>query len=385
MVAPMSRTIFLDGYMLGRPFVGTGINRYLINLLRELARITAGEDRLAFRILVPSADACELDGLASRPRFEIAPRRLMRLHRLWKYALVNTLSAGLRAGTLFEPIPVSVYVKPKRLAVTVHDVIPLLFPEQYNSPLGKVFLHTYTSSMRRADLILTVSECSKSDMVSRFGVPGAKVVVAPEGFDSDTFHPGPVSSARAQELLQRYAIHRPFILHVGRGDPRKNLLRLVRCYQMLSSSRMDLDFQLVLAGPLGWGYQPLLELLKEPSLQGRVILTGAVPDHELAALYRLAAGFAMPSLYEGFGLPALEAMACGTPLISSNRSSLPEVAGEAALYFDPESIEEMSAAMERVLTDSTLRDELVQKGLERAKQFSWEACARATLTALKGL
>lgn len=381
----MSQTVFIDGYMLGKRFMGTGINRYLVNVLRELARIAADEDRLEFRILVPADSACELDGAADRPGFEIARRRLMRFHRLWKYALVNTLSAGVRAGVLFEPIPVSVYIKPKRLAVTIHDIIPLLFPEEYDSPLGKVFLHTYTSSMRKADLILTDSAHSKADMVSRFSVPADRIVVSHLGFDSRLLETARVDDSASQDVLRRRGISRPYILHVGRGDPRKNLVRLVRSYQMLTSSRKDLDFQLVLAGKLGWGYQPLLQLLKEPSLHGRVILTGPVPDPELAVLYRLATGFAMPSLYEGFGLPALEAMASGTPLMSSNCSSLPEVAGEAALYFDPESAEEMSVAMERLLTDSNLRERLAKKGRERARQFSWEACARTTLAALKSL
>jgi glycosyltransferase involved in cell wall biosynthesis len=381
----MAQTIVLDGYMLGKRLSETGISRYLVNLLREFERITAREQDPEFLVLVPSLSECRSNGFRHRPGFAMAAEPLMRFHRAWKYGLVNSLTIRMRSGVLFIPIPVSVYVKPGRLAVTVHDIVPLVFPEQYASPMGRVFVHTYRSSVSKADLILTDSAYSKADMISRLGVPAAKIVVAPLGFDSDMFHRGPAGSAEGRELLGRYAIDRPYILHVGRGDPRKNLVRLVQSYRMLTARRRDLDFQLVLSGPLGWGYQPLLQLLKEPSLRNRVILTGPVPDCELTVLYGQATAFAMPSLYEGFGLPVLEAMACGTPVMSSNRSSLPEIAGEAALYFDPESVEEMSEAMERVLTDSAWREELVGKGLQRAQQFSWEACARTTLAALKNL
>jgi glycosyltransferase involved in cell wall biosynthesis len=371
--------------MLGKRLTGTGISRYLVNLLREFQRITAREQNPELLVLVPSLAECRSNGFADRPGFVMASQPLMRFHRAWKYGLVNSLTIRMRSGVLFSPIPVSVYVKPKRLAVTVHDIVPLVFPEQYASPMGRVFVHTYRSSISKADLILTDSAYSKADMFLRLGVTVAKIVVAPLGFDSDMFRPTLIKSAEGREMLGRYGIDRPYVLHVGRGDPRKNLVRLVQSYQVLGSRRRDLDFQLVLSGSLGWGYQPLLELLKEPSLKKRVILTGPVPDRELAMLYGLAAGFAMPSLYEGFGLPVLEAMACGTPVMSSNRSSLPEIAAEAALYFDPESAEEMSDAMERLLTDSTLRKELAEKGLRRAGQFSWEACARTTLAALKSL
>ncbi|HEY6293716.1 MAG TPA: glycosyltransferase family 1 protein [Terriglobia bacterium] len=309
----------------------------------------------------------------------------MRFNRAWMYGLVNSLTARIRTGTLFIPLPVAIHLKPRRLAVTIHDIIPLVFAEQYRSLRQRFFLDAYTLSMRKADLIFTDSQCSKADMVSRFRVPPEKIVVAYLGFDSDLFKPGPVNPSESQDILRQRGITKPYVLHVGRGDPRKNLVRLVRAYDLLIARRKDLDFQLVLSGPLGWGYEPLLQLLTKPTLQGRVILTGSVPDHELKVLHIRAACFAMPSLYEGFGLPSLEAMASGIPLMSSNRSSLPEIAGDAALYFDPESVEEMSVVMERLLTDSAIREQLAARGLEHAKQFSWEACARTTLAALKAL
>jgi glycosyltransferase involved in cell wall biosynthesis len=377
----MAQTILVDGNSLSRPWAGTGIHRYTVSLLREFAQIATGESAPHFRIFVPSLTGCELDGWSRQSGFDVTVRPWMRFYRAWKYGLANSLAVGAQ-GVLFEPAPVSIYVKPKRLAVTVHDVIPLLFPERYRSP---IFRHTYTSSLRKADLILTDSECSKADMVSRFGVPAHKVVVAYLGYERDAFRPGPADTPEGREMRRRIGINRPYILHVGGGDPRKNLVRLVRAYEATITRRKDLDFQLVLGGSPGWGSEPLLQLVRKPSLRGNVILAGRVADCDLPQLYRGAACFAMPSLYEGFGLPALEAMACGTPMMISNGSSLPEVGGEAALYFDPESVDEMAQAMERVLTDSALREEMSRKGLERAQQFSWGACARTTLAALQSL
>ena len=376
----MAQTILIDGNPLSRPWAGTGIQRYTVNLLREIAKI-AVVGTPQFRVFVPSRTDCQLNGWNQQSGFDVAVRPWMRFYHAWKYGLVNSLALGSE-DALFVPAPVSVYFKPKRLAVTVHDVIPLLFPERYRSP---IFRHTYTSSLRKADLIFTDSECAKADMVSRFEVPPDRVVVACLGYDRDAFQPGPPNMVESQKMRCRMGINQPYMLHVGGGDPRKNLVRLVRAYEATVTRRKDLDFQLVLAGSPGWGSEPLLQLIQKPSLQGRVILAGRVPDRYLPDLYRGAACLAMPSLYEGFGLPALEAMACGTPVMISNSSSLPEVGGDAALYFDPESVDEMSQTMERILPDSTLRQELSRKGLEQAKRFSWEACARTTLAALKSL
>ena len=377
--------ILFDGYALARSYAGTGIHRYAVSLLTAIEKITAAGGGPEFRILLPSLADAEPNAWKPRRGFELRAQPLMRFHRAWKYGLVNSLALARGNDAVLAPTPISVYLKPKRLAVTIHDVVPPLFPERYRSFMGRVLVHAYTSSMRKANLIFTDSECAKTDMASRFGVPAGKIVVAYLGFDPDKFHANPIGETRTPQILSRYGVNRPYVLHVGRGDPRKNLVRLVQAYESLITRRKDLNFQLVLGGSQGWGSEPLVELARKPSLQGKLILTGPVPDSDLPALYRSAACFAMPSLYEGFGLPVLEAMACGTPVMISNSSSLPEVGGDAALYFDPESVDEMAAAMERLLTDSSLREQMVKKGLERARQFSWEACARTTLAALKSL
>jgi alpha-1,3-rhamnosyl/mannosyltransferase len=286
---------------------------------------------------------------------------------------------------LFLPFPYPIYYKAVPLAIMVHDVIPLLAGIGRRSFRAIFFRQAYSSSLRRADLILTNSEHSKADMVSVCGIAPERILVAYLGFDPDIYQPSLTDARQRAQILIRYGIDAPYILWVGKMEPRKNLVGLVQAYGLLLKHRKDLALQLVLCGGQNWGCENLNHLLREPVYRGQVIRTGVVPNSDLSVLYQSAVGFAMPSLYEGFGLPTLEAMASGVPVISSNRSSLPEIAGNAALYFDPESVEEMSMAMERLLTDAALRQQLVARGRERVKHFSWEACARATLAALRSL
>jgi glycosyltransferase involved in cell wall biosynthesis len=291
----------------------------------------------------------------------------------------------LKPDVLFLPFPYPIYHKPFRLAIMVHDVVPLLPGFRRHSLRAIAFRYSYSSSLRRADLILTISEHSKADMVSVCGIAPERILVTYLGFDAGMCQSSPTDAHEQARVLGRYGINVPYILWVGRMEPRKNLVGLVQAYGLLLERHKDLALQLVLCGGQNWGCENLNLLLREPAYQARVICTGLVPNSDLSVLYRGALGFAMPSLYEGFGLPTLEAMASGTPVISSNRSSLTEIAGNAALYFDPESIEGMCVAMERLVTDAALRQQLVARGRERVKQFSWEACARATLAALRSL
>ena len=291
----------------------------------------------------------------------------------------------LRPDVLFLPFPYPIYYKAVRMAIMVHDVIPLLPAFRHHSPRAILFRQSYSLSLRRADLVLTNSEHSKADMVSLCGIPPEKIRAIHLGFDTDICQsplPDPREEAR---VLGRYGIDAPYILWVGKMEPRKNLLGLVQAFTLLLQRRKDLALRLVLCGGQNWGCEDLNRLLRKPAYRGRVIRTGVVPNSDLSVLYRGAVGFAIPSLYEGFGLPTLEAMASGAPIMSSNRSSLPEIAGDAALFFDPDSVEEMSMAMERLITDTALRQQLVGRGRERVKQFTWEACARATLAALRSL
>jgi glycosyltransferase involved in cell wall biosynthesis len=308
----------------------------------------------------------------------------MRRTRIWHRIGIMKAAGRLKTDVVLMPSPGRLYFKRRKLVVTIHDLIPLLFSGDYDPSGWREMQRAYLWSMHNADLVLTDSECSKADMVGRFGVPYDRVRVVHLGFDSLLFKPER-AGVRPQQQLQRYGIDRPYLLHVGRWQPRKNIDRLIRAYHLLNERRRDLCFQLVLCGPRYPELDKLDELVRELAAGDTIILTGAVPDEDLALLYRQASGFAMPSLYEGFGLPPLEAMASGIPVMSSNRSSLPEILGEAAIYFDPESIEEIASAMERLISDTVLQSQLVERGLAHVKQFSWEKCARKTFAAVSTL
>jgi alpha-1,3-rhamnosyl/mannosyltransferase len=307
----------------------------------------------------------------------------MRFRKLWRLGLFVLVAQRFKPDALFSPFPCEVRFKSVPLAVTVHDIIPVRCRSNGLSVRSSLIRHYYTSSLRGADLVLTDSEFSKADMVSAIGIAAERIVVAHLGFDLELFRS--TSATDKERVLGRYRISDPYILFVGKMEPRKNVLRLVQAYRLLTERRKDLRVHLVLCGGVASGGDELMQLLAESALQGRVIMTGPVPDQDLAVLYRAAACFVIPSTYEGFGLPILEAMASGAPVLSSNRSSLPEVGGDAALYFNPDSTEEMAMLMERVLGDSALREQLISRGLGRARQFSWEKCARETLAALQTL
>jgi glycosyltransferase involved in cell wall biosynthesis len=216
------------------------------------------------------------------------------------------------------------------------------------------------------------------------GVPPSKVHVVYEGYDRALFHDAPPDPAELHALCARLGIGHPYILHHGAVQPRKNLPRLIAAYRQMLSRNPRLDFDLVLAGPLAWQFEETVAAAKSASNgRGKVVLTGALSDQDLSLLLRGAELEVIPSLYEGFCLPMIEAMACGVPTIAANGSCLPEISGGVLRYFDPYSVEAMAACMDEVLRSSDLRAEVAGRGKERAQHFSWELCAQQTLDVLE--
>ncbi|RME35317.1 MAG: glycosyltransferase family 1 protein [Thermoflexia bacterium] len=263
-----------------------------------------------------------------------------------------------------------------RTVFTLHDLIFLFYPETHK-PLNRWFLTLMMPRfLRAADAVIAVSECTKRDAVRAYGIPEEKITVIYEGV-SPRFRPA--SPEAIQAVRAKYRLPERFILYVGTIEPRKNLTALLEAYAALQSRNTQHAARLVIVGKKGWLYGGFFRRLRELGLEERVHFTGYVPDGDLPAIYSAADLFVFPSLYEGFGLPVLEAMACGVPVVCSNTSSLPEVAGDAALLADPTDIRALVAAMERALTDEALRASLRARGLERARQFTWEEAAKRTV------
>ncbi len=259
--------------------------------------------------------------------------------------------------------------------VTIYDLSFMKFPASFNS-LNRVYLnYAVRDSLRRSDRAIAISESTKRDLVSQFRVRPAKVQVIYCGVDL-SFMPASDPSSAAQ-LRARYSLSEKFILYVGTIEPRKNIVRLLRAFARAKRDA-GLPHRLVLVGARGWKYEEVDRVIEEEGIAREVVFTGYVPQEELASCYRAADLFVYPSLYEGFGLPPLEAMACGTPVVTSNTSSLPEVVGDAALLVDPEDEQALAGAIVRALTDHSLRERMTARGVAQAARFSWARAARET-------
>jgi glycosyltransferase involved in cell wall biosynthesis len=258
----------------------------------------------------------------------------------------------------------------------VHDLSFLRFPEAFR-PLHRSYLTLVTkASTRRARRIIAVSESTRQDVIAFCGVAPEKVVVVANGV-TEVFSLAPEADVRAN--ARRLGLPDRFLLYLGTLEPRKNLVRLLEAYALLRRMRGPTETPpLVLAGGKGWYYDEILSRVSALALEDVVIFPGYVPQEDLPWYYRAAALFVYPSFFEGFGLPVLEAMACGAPVITTTASSLPEVAGDAALLIEPEDIEGMAMAMNRCLDDPDRVAAMRAAGIRRAAGFSWDKTATAT-------
>jgi glycosyltransferase involved in cell wall biosynthesis len=350
---------------------GGGIGRYVRELVAALARLDADTP---YRLFV--AGAGQLPP-APGANFMWRPTRLSPrwLARIWQRARLP-LPVELITGRI-DLYHATDFVLPPTLArtrtlLTVHDLSFVRVPEAA-SPNLKAYLDVVVpSSVRRADHILADSQATKDDLISLYHTPPDKITVLLSGVDA-RFRP--VSDFKLQQAARdRYGISdAPYIFTIGTVQPRKNYARLIHALARLRGEGFDL--RLVIAGGQGWLADPIYEAIRTAAMEPYVQMIGFADEADLPALYSSALCLAFPSLYEGFGLPILEAMACGTPVITSNISSLPEVAGDAALMVNPHDLDELVMALRRVIADSALRRLLITRGHERARLFTWDASA----------
>jgi glycosyltransferase involved in cell wall biosynthesis len=264
------------------------------------------------------------------------------------------------------------------LVVTIHDLAFERMPETFTRRGSFQLKLTVRRTAKKAARIATVSEYSRRDLLDIYKLPSEKVTVTYNGVETH-FKPGPAVPNEAEEIRNRFGIAREFLLAVGSLQPRKNLVRLIRAYEKLRGERADFRPQLVIVGRKLWLTHEIFDEVKKHRWADDVILTGYVSDEDLPALYRAARAFVYPSLFEGFGLPPLEAMACGTPVVTSNVSSLPEVTGDAALLIDPNDERSLAGALIEIVNNDRLRAELREKGIAQAKKFTWRDAAQKTL------
>jgi glycosyltransferase involved in cell wall biosynthesis len=348
-----------------------GIGTYVRNLVRHLATL---DPETTYLLFCNPADEATLRDLAAN----FAPV----VDRSARYGVREHLSIPLKLRRLgAELLHSPHYVRPLLCTipsvVTIHDCIHLLFPQYLPNRMAYRYArYVMGSAVRRSALVYTVSEASRADILRFY--PWAdpeKVVVVPNAIDAELLlDPGDEERERVRE---RYQIRGRFVLFAGNVKPHKNLERLIRAFARVRTQSGHEDLRLVLLGDDVSRYSSLRRTVEQSGVRQDVRFFGFVPHRTLAALYRMASVFAFPSLYEGFGLPPLEAMACGTPVVTSRISSLPEVVGDGALLVDPYSEEAIAHGISRVLDEPDLRRDLIARGLVRAAGYSWERSVRA--------
>jgi glycosyltransferase involved in cell wall biosynthesis len=367
-------------------YPGAGIARYTRSLVRALADLDTANSYALFYAArgLPSptpetAQAAEL--LASHPNLRGVPipfsvRQMFAAWQRLRLPLPVDLFTG-RCDIMHSPDFVSPPHRSGTDIITVHDLSFLVVPECAEPKLAGFLGKTVPAAVRRADKIIAVSHQTQRDLVRLLNTPESKIIVAHNGVD-DRFCP--MSNDQAEQALRR-KLNLParFILHVGTLEPRKNLNRLVEAYGILVR-RGHNDIALVLAGRKGWLYEPIFAAAEQINRNGgQVVFVDYVDDADLPMLYNMAEVFAYPSLYEGFGLPAAEAMSCGIPTLVSTDGALAEVVGDAALAVDPLSPEAIADGLQRLIEDDTLRTTLAQAGPRQIAQFTWQAAAQMVL------
>lgn len=347
----------------------TGTESYSLYLIRELLSLPSQH---RFRLYFNSAPGTNLFGGGANVEYRSIP-----FPRLWTHLRLAAEVTRERPDVLFVPAHVLPLVFGGRAVVTVHDLGFLHYPWAHPY-LDRLYLDWSTRrSVRRATVVVADSEATRRDLTEHYGVNPARIVVAYPGYDDELC---PVRDPeRLAAVRRQYSIPEDYLLYLGTLQPRKNLIRLLDAFESLS----DAKFKLVLAGRPGWLAAPILERAR----QAGAILTGFIRDADKAALLSGASAFVFPSLYEGFGFPVLEAMACGVPVVCSNSSSLPEVVGgidePAALLVNPLETPELTSAIRRILDDGALRADLIRRGFENVGRFSWRRCANQVLAALE--
>lgn len=358
-----------------------GIGRYARELVRALARLDHDNH---YTLFMPQDAHPELVAFDWPANFRLcrAPIPERALVALWHRARVSLPVEVFTGGVdiFYSPDFLLPPARVHKTVVTVHDLSYVRLPECYPEVLKAFLNRSVPRSVRRADLVLADASSTRDDLQDLYGVPPAKVQVLYSGVDA-RFCPE-VPAADLERVRTKYDLSQPYLLSVGTIQPRKNYARVIQAFsrlQMTNSGLPVADYQLLISGGKGWMYEDVYDTIQRLGVEDRVRMLGYTPDEDLPALYALATLFVYPSLYEGFGLPVAEAMACGVPVITSNASSLPEVAGDAALYFDPLDVEGMAVAIGRALASEALRNELRTKGFHQVRQFTWDRSARQLL------
>jgi glycosyltransferase involved in cell wall biosynthesis len=353
----------------------TGTEAYSLHLIRTLIQLKGTHQ---FRLYTPVPFPPDLVGVDYGVESEV---RVIPFPRLWTHLRLAWELSRHQPDVLLVPAHVMPVMCPVPAVVTVHDLGYLTYPQAHR-PFDRWYLDWTTRRHTRAAAhIIADSQATQSDLIDHYQAEPDRITVVYPGREESLARVN--AAATIAEVKRRYGIRDEYLLYLGTLQPRKNLLRLVEAFARLPSSADGL--QLALVGKKGWLYEQLFTRVESLRLGDRIVFPGYVADNDKAALISGATALVYPSLYEGFGLPVLEAMACGTPVLTSNVSSLPEVAGDAAFLVNPLDIDAIAAGMSRLISDAGLRRVLVEKGYVQVRKFSWANAAHQVLQVLESV
>lgn len=359
-------TIILDARTASDHFPGIG--RYVVDLARALAKVSP-DLRLS---LLRNPSAATRLALPDLPRL-VCPASPFSFRQQW---VVPKQLGHLRATLYHSPYYLMAYWPGVPTVFTCHDLIPLRYPQYFSVAQRLIYRLTHLLALNTAAATISVSRATQTDLMRCFRLVPQRVVVIPEAADARF---APQLPERINALRIKYALPEQYVLYFGSNKPHKNLVGLVEACKISNVRYQMSNVKLVIAGHWDERYPEAMRAVEESDLRGQVVFLGPVDEADLPALYSGATLFTFPSLYEGFGLPVLEAMACGTPVVCSSTSSLPEVAGDAALLVNPLDVEGLAQAIGQLWSDEGLREHIRARGLAQAARFSWEQTARETL------
>jgi glycosyltransferase involved in cell wall biosynthesis len=354
----------------------TGTETYSRELIRALIAI---DRENTYRLYLRDNISRDFFGVSvSDSRFTHHELRIIPFPRLWTHLRLSYEMLAYAPDVLWIPAHVLPLIHPRRSIVTIHDLGHLRFPEAH--PLRQRLYHTWSTrrNARAALHIFADSEATRDDLIHFCHIKPEKISVVYPAYDAQVYQPIP-DTASIESVRAEYRVGKDYILAIGTIHPRKNYTRLIEAFAKLEISNL----RLVIVGKRGWLYDEIYSRAEALNLQARISFLDYVSSSDLPALICGARLLAFPSLHEGFGLPVLEAQACGTPVICSMTSSFPEVAGDGALFVDPVDVDAITAAMQRLLEDEALRGKLIDNGIRNIKRFSWEQSARCVLDVLE--
>ena len=363
--------IGIDATAMPRQPVGAGI--YMINLVRTLAELKKDFDLIVFH----HRSANEQLGPGNNHKFlsvEITDRSPA-ARIIWEQAFLPQLARRYKLDLLHSLHYTRPYFLPCASVVTFHDMTFFLYPMLHTRAKRLLFPLAMRASAKRANALIAVSENTRQDVIRMMGIPSEKIFTTQLGVIED-FRPI-TDTSNTQEISRKYKLPEKFILYVGLVEPRKNIPLLLRSFNELVAQGLTQD--LVIVGRPGWSFEEVFDLVENLNLTPRVHFPGYISRQELPFVYNLAALFVYPTLYEGFGLPVLEAMACGIPTVTSRVASIPEIIGDAGIMVPPGDQPALTQAMREVLTNDRLRQELTHRGPQRAIKFTWKRTAEETL------